>query len=203
MDWQIALLFFPTFFLVSITPGLCMTLALTLGIRYGVRRTLWMMWGELLGVALVAVSSVMGVAALLLSFPVAFTILKVVGGGYLIYLGIKSWRQAVGEFHLANTSISSAKALFSQGFITAIANPKGWAFMVALLPPFINEAKPLAPQLTTLVLVIFCTEFISLLAYASGGRSLRKLLERPGNAQLLERISGTVMIALGVWLFAT
>ena len=203
MDWQIALVFFPTFFLVSITPGLCMTLALTLGIRYGVRRTLWMMWGELLGVALVAISSVMGVAALLLSVPVAFTILKALGGGYLIFLGIKSWRQSVSEFHLASTSVSSAKALFSQGFITAIANPKGWAFMVALLPPFISETKPLAPQLTTLVLVIFCTEFISLLAYASGGRSLRKLLEKPGNAQLLERVSGTVMIALGIWLFVT
>ena len=203
MDWNIAVVFFPTFFLVSITPGLCMTLALSLGIRYGVRRTLWMMWGELLGVGLVALASVLGVAAILLRFPLAFTILKGLGGLYLIYLGLKSWRTAAHGLKLADTHYSSALALFGQGFVTAIANPKGWAFMVALLPPFIDEAAPLAPQLVTLVVVIFCTEFISLLAYATGGRSLRKLLETPGNTQLLERISGSVMIGLGVWLLLT
>ena len=47
--------FIPTFLFVSVTPGMCMTLAMTLGMSQGVRRTLWMMWGEMLGVALVAI----------------------------------------------------------------------------------------------------------------------------------------------------
>ena len=68
-DWidpAILALFVPTFFFVSVTPGMCMTLAMTLGMSLGVRRTLHMMWGELVGVALVSVLSVIGVAAVML-----------------------------------------------------------------------------------------------------------------------------------------
>ena len=53
-DFALLAVFIPTFFFVSITPGMCMTLAMTLGMSIGVRRTLWMMLGELVGVALVA-----------------------------------------------------------------------------------------------------------------------------------------------------
>lgn len=49
--------FIPTFFFVSITPGMCMTLAMTMGMAIGFRRTLWMMAGELFGVGLVAASA--------------------------------------------------------------------------------------------------------------------------------------------------
>lgn len=64
---------------VSITPGMNMTLALTLGMSVGYRRTLWMMVGELLGVALVAVSAVVGIAAVMLRYPDIFTLFKIVG----------------------------------------------------------------------------------------------------------------------------
>ena len=84
--------FIPTFFFVSITPGMCMTLAMTLGMSIGVRRTLWMMIGELLGVASVAIAAVLGVASVMLNYPNAFDILKWVGGAYLIYIGINMWR---------------------------------------------------------------------------------------------------------------
>ncbi|MGL5297122.1 MAG: LysE family translocator, partial [Plesiomonas sp.] len=79
------MLFIPTFFFVSFTPGMCMTLAMTLGMSIGVRRTLPMMWGELIGVAVVAVSSVIGVASLMLNYPTLFQLLKYAGGAYLIY----------------------------------------------------------------------------------------------------------------------
>src|SRR5690554_730251 len=85
-------LFIPTFFFVSITPGMCMTLALTLGMSIGYRRTLWMMIGELIGVAVVAISAVVGIAAIMLNYPWIFTLFKLLGAGYLLYLGIQMWR---------------------------------------------------------------------------------------------------------------
>ncbi|MGO2276613.1 LysE family translocator, partial [Pseudoalteromonas nigrifaciens] len=88
IDITVLAVFIPTFFFVSITPGMCMTLAMTLGMSIGVRRTLWMMLGELLGVASVAVAAVLGVASIMLNYPEAFAILKWVGGAYLIYIGI-------------------------------------------------------------------------------------------------------------------
>ena len=74
-----ALLFalIPTFFFVSVTPGMCMTLALTLGMTVGIRRTMWMMLGELFGVGLVAVSVVIGVAALIVQYPQLFVLWNV------------------------------------------------------------------------------------------------------------------------------
>ena len=193
--------FIPTFFFVSITPGMCMTLAMTLGMSIGVRRTLWMMIGELLGVASVAIAAVLGVAIVMLNYPNAFDILKWVGGAYLIYIGINMWR-AKGKMSIDTQKPHdvSRQSLFTQGFVTAIANPKGWAFMISLLPPFISVEHALAPQLLVLVLVIMISEFICMLAYATGGKSLRLFLSRGDNIKWMNRIAGSLMVLVGIWL---
>lgn len=193
--------FIPTFFFVSITPGMCMTLAMTLGMSIGVRRTLWMMIGELLGVASVAIAAVLGVASVMLNYPDAFAILKWVGGAYLIYIGINMWRTK-GKMSVNTHSPSdvSRQSLFTQGFITAVANPKGWAFMISLLPPFISVDQAVAPQLFILLSVIMITEFVSMLAYATGGKSLRLFLARGDNIKWMNRIAGSLMMLVGVWL---
>ncbi len=64
-------MFIPTFFVVSVTPGMCMTLALTMGMTIGVKKTFYMMWGELFVVALVSIAAVSGVAAVMLKYPYA------------------------------------------------------------------------------------------------------------------------------------
>jgi threonine/homoserine/homoserine lactone efflux protein len=194
-------IFIPTFFFVSITPGMCMTLAMTLGMSIGVRRTLWMMIGELLGVASVAVAAVLGVASVMLNYPSAFDILKWVGGAYLIYIGINMWR-AKGKMSVdtQNTTAVSRYSLFSQGFVTAIANPKGWAFMISLLPPFINVKHSVAPQLAVLVAIILLSEFICMMIYATGGKSLRLFLTKGNNIKWMNRIAGSLMVLVGVWL---
>ncbi|WP_346836869.1 LysE family translocator [Microbulbifer sp. SAOS-129_SWC] len=199
-------LFVPTFFLVSITPGMCMTLSLTLGMTVGVRRTLWMMAGELLGVAMVALAAVLGVAAMMLKYPTAFLVFKWLGGAYLAWLGIQMWR-ARGRMVLvaptertADAPLPTRRALALQGFVTAAANPKGWAFCIALLPPFINDSAPLAPQLVAMLAIIMLTETTCLLIYASGGRTLSGLLARSENVRLVNRIAGTLMFGVGAWL---
>lgn len=193
--------FIPTFFFVSITPGMCMTLAMTLGMSIGVRRTLWMMIGELLGVASVAIAAVLGVASVMLNYPETFAILKWVGGAYLVYIGFKMWR-AKGKMSIDSKKPSDVSrwSLFTQGFVTAIANPKGWAFMISLLPPFISVDYPLAPQLLVLLSVIMVSEFLCMLAYATGGKSLRLFLTRGDNIIWMNRIAGSLMVAVGVWL---
>lgn len=100
-DFTLLAVFIPTFLFVSITPGMCMTLAMTLGMSIGVRKSLWMMAGELVGVGLVALAAVLGVAAIMLNYPQLFAALKYVGGAYLVYLGINLWRSR-GKFALSN-----------------------------------------------------------------------------------------------------
>lgn len=199
-----ALLFalIPTFFFVSVTPGMCMTLALTLGMTVGIRRTMWMMLGELFGVGLVAVSVVIGVAALIVQYPQLFVILKLAGGAYLLYLGIQLWRSR-GKMAIdlnGAPNNTGRLQLATQGFITAVANPKGWAFFIALLPPFIDPARPLVSQMVILLTVILTLEAMSLMVYALGGKSLSKALQKSGNVRLMNRIAGTLMIGVAGWL---
>ncbi|MFB1084736.1 MULTISPECIES: LysE family translocator [Vibrio] len=203
MNLALLSMFIPTFFFVSITPGMCMTLALTLGMSIGYRRTLWMMIGELVGVALVSVSAVLGIAAIMLSYPWMFIALKFIGGGYLLYLGVEMWRSR-GKLAINVDNLEKPKsgnvALIMQGFVTAIANPKGWAFMISLLPPFIDQNAALAPQLIVLVSIILLFEFICMSLYATGGKGLKRVLGQSKNVRLMNRIAGTLMMGVGVWL---
>lgn len=203
IDFTLLALFLPTFFFVSITPGMCMTLAMTMGMTIGVKRAMWMMAGELVGVALVAVLAVFGVAAIMLNYPEAFTVFKLVGGAYLVYIGVQMWRSR-GKMAVNNDSdkqySNNRQELALQGFITAIANPKGWAFFISLLPPFINPTLPLPPQLAILIVLILSLEFLCLMLYANGGRTLRKFLEKGGNVRTMNRVAGTLMIGVGIWL---
>lgn len=202
MSLALLSVFVPTFFFVSITPGMCMTLAMTLGMTIGVKRSLWMMLGELTGVGLVALLSSIGVAALLLNYPTFFVLFKYVGGAYLAYLGVQMWLSR-GKMAIKtdeNSRPASVFELISQGFVTAIANPKGWAFFVALLPPFLQADEPLGQQLFSLITVILALEFCCLLIYASGGRTLRSLLLKSGNVRIMNRIAGSLMLGVGIWL---
>ncbi|RUR32956.1 LysE family translocator [Vreelandella andesensis] len=203
MSWATLSVFVPTFLFVSLTPGMCMTLAMVLGMTQGVKRTLWMMIGELIGVGIVAAAAGAGVAALMLRQPELFVAFKWVGGAYLAYLGIMMWRSR-GRMAIPDELNAGPAAgrmqLAIQGLVTAVANPKGWAFFMVLLPPFLDGGRPLAPQLTLLIAVILVIEFASMLVYATGGKTLRNALGKSGNVRLLNRIAGTLMIGVGVWL---
>lgn len=203
MSWATLAVFISTFTFVSITPGMCMMLSLTLGMTIGVKRTLYMMLGELVGVGLVASLAVLGVAAIMLKLPDLFWAFKALGGAYLGWLGLQMW-QSKGKMSVQiNGSEHSVKRgdLILQGFVTAVANPKGWAFFMALLPPFLDPAQPLAAQMVVLLLIILALEFASLLIYANGGRLLARFLSETGNVQTINRIAGLLMIGVGVWLW--
>lgn len=201
MNPSLLIAFAASFFFVAMSPGLCMTLAMSLGITIGARRALWMMLGELTGIALVGTCAVLGVAALLLNAPTFFTVFKWIGAAYLFYMGWQTWRsEPMRPEQLAGETRYTRSALITQGFVTAVSNPKAWAFLVALLPPFVDQSRPLAPQLAALLAVMMVIEFISLQIYAHGGRALSEQLLRRGKARWLNRIAGTLMVVVGIWL---
>jgi threonine/homoserine/homoserine lactone efflux protein len=201
VDLTLLLTFGASFFLVALSPGMCMTLAMSLGISIGVRRTGWMMAGELTGIALVGASAVIGVAALLLKAPAVFAILKWVGAAYLFYVAWQTWRaEPLQPEQLAAGDRRTQLSLILQGFVTAAANPKAWAFFVALLPPFVDKSRPLAPQLLALLGVMLLIEFVCLQIYARGGRALSEQLHRRGKARWLNRIASSLMVGVGAWL---
>ena len=203
MTLAVLAVFVPTFIFVSATPGMCMTLSLTLGMTLGVRRTLWMMIGELTGVGMQVLLVLAGGAAVMLNYPTVFTVFKTAGGIYLFWLGVQLWqsrgRMAIQDLNRESSSIRR-KELVVQGYVTAIANPKGWAFFISLLPPFIQPERPLPEQMVVLTSIILFIEFCFLVIYASGGRTLRRFLQKGNNVRLMNRVAGTLMMGVGIWL---
>ena len=199
-DITIFTIFIPTIFVASITPSICMTLALSLGMKVGFRRTLWMIAGELVGVSGVFVICAFGASSLLLHYPNFFIFFKYLGGSYIIFLGVKNW--------LAKDTVDFTKAknyrsnfnLVLQGFAASFFHPKAWAFLAVFLSSFIKKDAPLLPQVGLLLSVLLVIETNSLIIYAAGGKALQKILCKKNNMRLINFISGTLLVIVGLWL---
>lgn len=180
-----------------------MILSMTLGMSVGYRKSLWMMLGELVGVGLVAAASLLGVSAIMLRYPSAFIVFKIVGASYLAYVGYQMWMDK-GKLTLSGDSLKPSNfkpvTLINQGFFTAIANPKGWAFFITLLPQFVDYAKPIPLQAAALITTLLVIEFFSLTLYNLGGKTLKNMLKDRSNVKLINRIAGSLLIGVAVWL---
>ena len=132
---------------LSLTPGPNGLLALTHGALYGVRSTISTILGGLLGFATVIAMSMFGIGALLQASLELLTVLKWVGGAYLVWLGIQVWRSSpIGVSEGNADSGSTNLRRFSQGLLSAVTNPKGILFFVAFLPQFIDPEVSLLTQ---------------------------------------------------------
>jgi len=180
-----------------------MTLALTMGITIGIRNTMKMMAGELIGVLVVAGTAVIGGGAIISSYPTALLLFKYCGGIYLVFIGyqmINSRGALALNFDGTHSFEIKFIKLSVQGFITAVANPKGWAFFIAIVPAFINYEVTLLPQMSALLIIILIIEFISLMIYAIGGQALAMMLKKQNNTRLINRVAGLLMVGVGIWL---
>ena len=193
----------PVLAAVSVLPGLCMMLALSLGVAIGVRRTLWMMVGELTGLAIVSLLALTGVAAVMFSQPDVYSVAKVLSGCYLLYIGAQIALVDVTALATGEQDHSGATGhleLIQRGFVAAISNPKAWILYASLLPPFIRSDASFTIQVITLVALLIIIEFLSLLLYASCGQAMRRILGSPGFARTFFALAGAIIIGFGVEL---
>ena len=202
MTPDLILLFIPTIAAVSFTPGLCMTLAFTLGLSIGYRRTLWMMWGELAGVATVFGATFWSLGWLLSQDPLYFQVFSLVGGSYLIYLALLIFRETPEYIVAKNLDQTSAASLMGLGYVTAVSNPKGWAFLMALLPGFVAADAPLGPQFAIMIVIMLSTEFISMTAYATGGQWLAQRLSSSTGLFSVNKIAASMLLLAALWVLS-
>ena len=185
---------------VSFTPGLCMSLAFTLGMTIGYRRTLWMMLGELSGVATVFAATFWSLGWILEQSPMWFMTLSLFGGGYLLYLSVVLLQDPSSAIKTIDALSTRPLRLIALGFVTAVSNPKGWAFLLALLPGFINTSAALLTQFAWMLSIMMLTEFISMSVYAGGGRWLAQRLESAKGMLWAHRIAATLLGMVAVWV---
>ena len=125
MNPELLRVFIPTIAAISLTPGMCMTLAFTLGLSQGYRRTLWIMWGELTGVSTVVSTCVLLLAWIQSLSEMYFALLALVGGSYLLWIAFGLWTQPARFTGSEEQPHLSVGALLALGYMTAVVNPKG------------------------------------------------------------------------------
>ena len=202
MSADLILLFIPTIAAISFTPGLCMTLAFTLGLSIGYRRTLWMMAGELTGVATVFGATFWSLGWLLSRDVIYFQIISLIGGTYLLYLAVRLFNETPEQIEARNLENTRASALALLGFITAVSNPKGWAFLLALLPGFVSANTPLLPQFAIMLAIMLTTEFLSMTAYATGGQWLATRLSNTQGLLNANRVAASMLGLAALWVLS-
>ena len=199
------LLFVTTVFFASAAPGPNTFLALTHGIRYGVRRTVMTCLGLMSGLVLIMLCSVAGLGVLLATSEKLFLLVKYAGAFYLIYLGVKIWRTAPRALQTQsqdNQGQGSAWRMFRTGFGVALSNPKAFIFFSALFPQFIDVMLPQQGQLLILAVTFFLIEIGWQLAYAIGGARLTGWLNTTRRLKLVNQVTGGTFVGAGILLTA-
>ena len=148
-----------------------------------------------------------GVGSILLASELAFSIVKVVGALYLIYLGLSQWRAKVETTTTVSTETSAMtvaptlRKRFLIGFFTNATNPKGIIFMVAVLPQFITHSAPLLPQLSILAVTMCTVDLIVMHSYAFAASSMQRFFRDARALKMQNRFFGGMLMGVGAALF--
>ncbi|TFW03160.1 LysE family translocator [Oxalobacteraceae bacterium OM1] len=204
MDIHTVLTFAVVAGLTIITPGPAILLSIRNGSSFGVRSVFWSAFGNVCGVFCLSAAAMCGLGVVMKSSIVVFGALKLVGAGYLLYLGVRSLRSGTKSLSLAGTdhaeNLPSRGQLFVEAFLTAATNPKALLFFTALFPQFIHADQPLINQFLILTGVFMTLAYITHLVYATAASRARAALQRPALAMWLNRMMGATFITFAVAL---
>ena len=198
-------LFLAAALLLAVTPGPGMFYVVGRTWAAGRRDGLASSLGTMLGGFVHVTACVVGVSALVMASAMGFTVLKLAGGVYLIYLGIQTFRTASREtMTMPEDSKIGALRAFRQGVVVEATNPKTAAFFLAFIPQFIVIGSgPVALQFLVLGAISVLLNTGADLAAVMGAAKLHeRLLHRPGLFRRLRQGSGLMMASLGVGLLA-
>ena len=187
--------------LLNLTPGNDMIYVATRSASQGVKAGIVSALGITAGCMVHIFAAVIGLSAILMQSALAFDIIKYLGGAYLIYLGVRSLLSKKRQFTVqAEATTYSYKKIFWQGAITNVLNPKVALFFLAFLPQFVDLSGPAAHWQILFMGTWFNISglVVNILVGILFGKISGWLSRSPGFVQWQERISGLVLIALGI-----
>ncbi|WEX10422.1 LysE family translocator [Chelativorans sp. AA-79] len=192
--WSI---FLPACFALNCAPGPNNLLAFSNGARLGFLPAMVGGLGRMPAFALLILITVVGLGAVLATSAIAFTIIKIVGAIYLVYVGIQFWRKARALAEAQSQDLA-LKTLMRRDFLIAISNPKAIAVFTAFFPQFIDASAPAWRQLAAMGGVFLLLEIAAVLLYVLAGTLLGKALTSGRVFVNLNRLVGGVLVASGV-----
>lgn len=205
--------------LITVVPGADMALIMRQVFLGGTRLAQRTIFGNLTGLVVHAVALAVGLSALLVASAEAYTVVRIAGAAYLVYLGAQSllsaWRSrteadrstgddgqaaagASGAALPPTRKVPSMRTAYLQGVISTVLNPKPALLFLTFLPQFVDPSRPVLPQIMFLAGVHIVIGLIWLTVYAHLIHRAHRTLTRSDVKRWLEGATGVVLIALGL-----
>lgn len=203
MEFSTWLLFVTLAVAAVVSPGPAILLAISNSVRFGISKVILSSLGNVTGLLMLSTAAIFGLGAILKTSTMLFFIVKLVGAGYLIYLGLKQWRTKANFFEQATSSSNpdntkSSKRHFTEGFLIAITNPKAILFFTALFPQFIDTQESLALQFSVMTITFMAMSFFTLMTYGLLASKAKNWFSKGERTKWFNRVLGSIFISIGV-----
>jgi homoserine/homoserine lactone efflux protein len=193
--------YFAATIVLSLSPGPGVFSSISSGMHHGFRLGVWNGIGMQFANLVIAIGVSLGLGALLLASGTLFTLVKWLGVAYLVYLGIVTWRAPARTFEEDNTDTgTTVREVFMHGFFVNATNPKGIIFFAAILPQFVDVARPQLPQYAVFAGTTFAVDVVVMAGYTALAARVLKLMRDPRQIRWVNRTIGGLFVAAGVAL---
>src|SRR6185437_6718021 len=190
------LTFLPVAILLSLTPGVATALVVRNAARGGRRQAFLTTSGNSVGVLAWAGFAAVGIAAVVAASAAVFDAVKLAGAALLLVMGVRSLLGRRDD----DVMTTRGRSAFREGLVTSLANPKLAAFFVALFPQFIPHGAAVLPRAVAMAVVIVAVDLVWYTTLALLVARARKAFTDGGWGRRIERVTGAVLIGLGVRL---
>jgi threonine/homoserine/homoserine lactone efflux protein len=180
-------------------PGPSVMLTVAHSLAFGAIRALATVSGAVVAIGVQLLVTLVGMSWLMLVMADWFELLRWAGVAYLIFLGVQQWRAPAAEPDAGARAVSG-KALFAQGFLVTIANPKSLIFLAAFFPQFVDPTVPWLPQMVLLGVTFLVIGFVFTAAWGFAADRARVWFRGRRRVRLRNRIAGSLMIGAGLGL---
>ncbi len=188
MTWQVWAAFLGASLAISLSPGAGAVTSMSTGLAVGLRRGYWNILGLQIGVVLQIAVVAAGIGALVAGSDVAFEVIKWFGVAYLAYLAFAQWRAAPKEADVTvEVAELSPRALVTRGFLVNASNPKAVVFMLAVLPQFLDPARPLVPQYLAITATMVAVDVLVMTGYTGFAAKVLRALRSPRQQRAVNR----------------
>jgi RhtB (resistance to homoserine/threonine) family protein len=186
--------------LLTVSPGADMALVAKITLERGRRAALLATIGICSGLLVHATASALGLSVILATSAEAFTLLKLAGAAYLVYLGVQALRSSFRQEMAAPVTQRRRASPFLQGLLSNVLNPKVAVFYLTFMPQFISPGDNVLIRSLAFAVAHGVMGALWLTAYAYVLSRIGAFLARSGLRSWLERVTGGVLIALGLRL---
>ncbi len=201
MDLDIWLTMLVAAIVISISPGAGAVVSMNYGLKYGLRRSYAAIFGLQMGLFIQTFIVVVGLGSLIMSSLLLFNIIKWIGVGYLIFIGVMKFREKpVLPSDTENIKAFSASKAFIQATLINCTNIKATVFLVAFIPQFLDPNKELFSQFVIICATLIVVDIIVMTGYSSLAYRLKFMVKSLRAVRIQNRITGAFLLLAALFV---